>query len=320
MPPDQSISPDCHCLGVRPKWAPTLRDFENRDGSSTAAAYVSATSGPTPGTVIRRRHGSLAFARAAICRSSAAISRARCSTTSTSGCRIGRRHRVLESGVDCDPELRLGKLGWPQALGLQDRPDPVAQIKRLTAKLLADRQQSPGVLRIYRLDPNGAELPDSHQVGDAARIVLVRLVAEAGPQGGRGVGRIDDDDRQVKFAQSARQPRRSRASFQANLLDLGRIGCENVCDDAGHALHRALPHHRAVSVQHANCGACRRNIQTYVKHSHLLDPGQIAGEKRHAWIATGPYCTTPAGYPILFRRSIGFVLCSLVRCWRGKDM
>ncbi len=67
------------------------------------------------------------------------------------------QRRVLESGVDGDPELRSGELRWPQALGLQDRPDPVAEIERLTPKLLADRQNGPDPLRANRFDPDGAE-------------------------------------------------------------------------------------------------------------------------------------------------------------------
>jgi len=67
IPPDQSISPDWNRRGVRPKWAPTVRESLNRAGSSTPAAYVRATSGPTPGTVISRLEAALALTRAAIC-------------------------------------------------------------------------------------------------------------------------------------------------------------------------------------------------------------------------------------------------------------
>jgi hypothetical protein len=55
IPPVTSVPPDWYFLGVRPKWAPTLRGRRNRAGSSTAEAKVTATGAPTPGTVISRR-------------------------------------------------------------------------------------------------------------------------------------------------------------------------------------------------------------------------------------------------------------------------
>ena len=62
-----SISPDWKRRGVRPKWAPTVRERLNRLGSSTAALNVNAEMAPTPGTVMSRRQmgssaGHLAYA------------------------------------------------------------------------------------------------------------------------------------------------------------------------------------------------------------------------------------------------------------------
>src|SRR3712207_105247 len=55
-PPVTSVSPDWYFFGVSPKCAPTALEEVKRAGSSTVAVKVTATSGPTPGTVIRRRH------------------------------------------------------------------------------------------------------------------------------------------------------------------------------------------------------------------------------------------------------------------------
>src|SRR5215207_6697993 len=57
MRPLPSVSPDWGLRGVRPKGAPTRREDRKRDGSSMAAAQVSATIAPTPGVVISRRVG-----------------------------------------------------------------------------------------------------------------------------------------------------------------------------------------------------------------------------------------------------------------------
>src|SRR6516225_6973793 len=56
--PLRSISPDWYLAQVNPNTAPTDLDFRKRAGTSTVARYVNATTGPTPGTVIRRRHTS----------------------------------------------------------------------------------------------------------------------------------------------------------------------------------------------------------------------------------------------------------------------
>jgi hypothetical protein len=52
MHPVTLVSPDWYFVGVRPKWAPTVFNEQNRPGSSTAAANVRATMTPTPGTVM----------------------------------------------------------------------------------------------------------------------------------------------------------------------------------------------------------------------------------------------------------------------------
>jgi len=53
--PLRSTSPDCCLRGVSPKCAPTVRERVKRAGTSTVARNVSATRGPTPGTVMNRR-------------------------------------------------------------------------------------------------------------------------------------------------------------------------------------------------------------------------------------------------------------------------
>jgi hypothetical protein len=54
--PSKSIDvPDWCRFGVRPKCAPTVRDRAKRRGSSTPTLNDRAATGPTPGTVIRRR-------------------------------------------------------------------------------------------------------------------------------------------------------------------------------------------------------------------------------------------------------------------------
>src|SRR5678815_2524112 len=55
IPPVMSFSPDWYFFGVSPNSAPTAFDFVMRRGSSTADLKVTATSGPTPGTVISFR-------------------------------------------------------------------------------------------------------------------------------------------------------------------------------------------------------------------------------------------------------------------------
>jgi hypothetical protein len=54
--PSKSMDvPDWCRLGVRPKCAPTVRDRAKRRGSSTPTLNERAATGPTPGTVIKRR-------------------------------------------------------------------------------------------------------------------------------------------------------------------------------------------------------------------------------------------------------------------------
>src|SRR5689334_9565595 len=55
IPPVTSVSPDWYFFGVSPKCAPTARERRNRAGSSSAELKVTATSAPTPGTLISRR-------------------------------------------------------------------------------------------------------------------------------------------------------------------------------------------------------------------------------------------------------------------------
>ena len=49
MRPELSFSPDWKRRGVRPKWAPTVRELLKRAGTSTAALKLSAVISPTPG-------------------------------------------------------------------------------------------------------------------------------------------------------------------------------------------------------------------------------------------------------------------------------
>jgi len=55
MLPIRSISPDWCRRGVKPNTAPTVLEFLKRAATSTVARKVNATTGPTPGTVMRRR-------------------------------------------------------------------------------------------------------------------------------------------------------------------------------------------------------------------------------------------------------------------------
>src|SRR5438105_5784322 len=50
--PIRSVSPDWYRRGVKPNAAPTVFELLKRDGTSTVARKVSATTGPTPGAVI----------------------------------------------------------------------------------------------------------------------------------------------------------------------------------------------------------------------------------------------------------------------------
>src|SRR3954463_1187348 len=58
IPPVRSTSPDWWRRGVKPNTAPTALEFLKRAGTSTVARKVSATIGPTPGTLIKRRQTS----------------------------------------------------------------------------------------------------------------------------------------------------------------------------------------------------------------------------------------------------------------------
>src|SRR5918993_318644 len=53
--PTLAVSPDWWRRGMSPWWAPTHLERENRAGLSTQVRKVGATTGPTPGAVIRRR-------------------------------------------------------------------------------------------------------------------------------------------------------------------------------------------------------------------------------------------------------------------------
>src|SRR4051794_27768211 len=72
MWPSQSVSPDWWRFGVRPRNAPTLRDFRNLAGSSIAVMNAKAVKTPTPGMLIRWRHMAFSLACSMTSRSSLA--------------------------------------------------------------------------------------------------------------------------------------------------------------------------------------------------------------------------------------------------------
>lgn len=70
MHPKRLLSPDSFSFGVSPRIGPTALKFLKRCGMSIVAVKASATTGPTPGTVIKRWQfaSSLTIAKSFLCR------------------------------------------------------------------------------------------------------------------------------------------------------------------------------------------------------------------------------------------------------------
>jgi hypothetical protein len=82
----------------------------------------------------------------------------------------------------------------------------------------------------------------AHQIGDAARIITIVLVAETGLQCGCRVPCIDADHRPAIPLQRGKQPSCGTIRFQADTLD-GKPGSgDKACDNIGAGWKLGLAH------------------------------------------------------------------------------
>src|SRR6266446_5339715 len=88
--------------------------------------------------------------------------------------------------------------------------------------------------------------PHPYHLGDAARIIAVRLV-DLRLQCRLHVSRLDTDYRQFGFGQSAEQPLRWRSGFQSNPLEAVDRVLQNLQQSFRFACHLSFPHDPAVS-------------------------------------------------------------------------
>src|SRR6516162_4915358 len=154
----------------------TAFDFPIRLGSSTADLKVTATTGPTPGTVISRRQtaSSRTIASTALCSFSYCAFK-RCPR---------RKHRLsnaLQRGLTChqfpNPRFKrlAGHLPDLQAEAAQDAPNAQFHIQQPSEKLLARNQQPSDLLRSNRFGVYRPEPPHPDQLCKPACILAVRL-------------------------------------------------------------------------------------------------------------------------------------------------
>src|SRR5271157_3878307 len=134
MAPGRSLSPDWCRDGVSPNTAPTALEFLKRAGTSMVTRKVSATTGPTPGIVIRRRH-------TASSRTTASKRRCRISSCSRSTGRTMRRGstNTVKSGRFSSlagPRFSSESAPGPFQYGIRGRGGPI-----LLAELPSDERQ-----------------------------------------------------------------------------------------------------------------------------------------------------------------------------------
>src|SRR5262245_54247653 len=147
-----------------------------RLGSSTADLKVTATTGPTPGTVISRRQtaSSRTNASTALC------------SFSYSACKVARTESIASAmrpnvGLTCHqfPNPRFKRfarhLADLQAEAAQDSPNAQFHVQQPSEKLLARNQQRPDLLRSNRLGVHRLEPSHPQQMGKPTRILAVRL-------------------------------------------------------------------------------------------------------------------------------------------------
>src|SRR3712207_846944 len=148
MRPVLSVSPDWYLRGVRPKCAPTSFERRNRAGSSTAEVKVMATTAPTPGTVISRRHTSSmrTIRRRSRCRFAYSARRQGLARPQH------RLHHPLQGGLAghqlADAPLEPGGADRAhlQPEAAEQAADAALEVEQLGLHLLARRQQQADLL------------------------------------------------------------------------------------------------------------------------------------------------------------------------------
>jgi len=104
-------------------------------------------------------------------------------------------------------------VGQPNPFLAQQATDGVLKGDQLRLQGCARRQQSTMPLPLGRFDPDRPVLVDPHQIGDAARVVVVVLVAETGFERRCRVPRIDAN------LQSGKQPSCGATRLHADPLN-----------------------------------------------------------------------------------------------------
>ena len=166
-------------------------------------------------------------------------------------------HRRLEC---CAP------VGQPDSFLAEQAADRVLEGDQLRLQGCASRQQPALSLRLRRFDPDRPVLVDAHQIGDAASIVAIVLVAKTGLQRRGRVPRIDADHRPAIPPQPGKQPSGGTTRLQADPLDGKPGGVDKVCDNLGIGRQLGLSHDFAFAVQDAKRALLGRNINADVVH------------------------------------------------------
>src|ERR1700741_5430425 len=124
-------------------------------------------------------------------------------------------------------------VGQSDSFLAEQAADRVLEGDQLRLQGCASPQQPALSLRFWRFDPDRSVFVDAHQIGAAASIVAMVLVAETGLQGRGRVPRIDADPRPARPLQPGKKPSGATTRFQADPLD-GKPGSSNkACDNLG---------------------------------------------------------------------------------------
>src|SRR5262249_15197164 len=131
-------------------------------------------------------------------------------------------------------------------------------------------QQHPQFPTPYRLYMHRTIKPRPHHLRYAARIVAVRLV-DLRLQHRLHVPRLNADQRQSCFGESAEQPLRQRSSFQPNSLEVVGEVLQHRQQRLRFARHLYFPNDLACVIHNADARLLDRNVQSSkIVHAALL--------------------------------------------------
>src|SRR3954463_3245474 len=213
--PVMSVSPDWCLRGVRPKCAPTPLERANRSGASTPEVKVTATSAPTPGTVINRRQTAslrtiASMARCSLPNSTLSASRLQ------HGLRDPLQHRVTrDQRAYPRRELPFADLAHLEPEAAQKTPQTELHVAHLGLQLLARDQQRPNLLGGGRFAMHRPEPAHPQELGDAAGVPAIGL-DDHRRERRLHVARLQQHRLKAGLDQRGLEPLRQRPGLQAD--------------------------------------------------------------------------------------------------------